>query len=160
MKVVIGCDHAGFPLKRVLIEHLKERGHTVIERGAWDDSEVDFPDIVVDVCQTLRDTEADRAILACGTGIGASMAANKIPGVRAALAHDHYSAHQAVEHDDANVLCLGAQIVGSAVACEIVDAFLTARWESSEHFARRVAKLTALESRASAVYRSTEAWHD
>jgi ribose 5-phosphate isomerase B len=151
MKVVIGADHAGFPLKGLIIEHLERSGHKVVERATFDGTEVDFPDIVSDVCAALRDEGADRAMLICGTGIGASMAANKIPGIRAALAHDHYSAHQSVEHDDANVLCLGAQIVGSAVAREIIDAFLAARWDTSDHFVRRLAKLTALEttSRAS-----------
>lgn len=146
MKVVIGADHAGFPLKGPLIEHLKRSGHEVVERGTFDESEVDFPDIVSDVCWALRHEGADRAILVCGTGIGASMAANKVPGIRAALAHDHYSAHQSVEHDDANVLCLGGQIVGGAVAREIIDAFLAATWDTSEHFVRRVAKMTALEA--------------
>jgi ribose 5-phosphate isomerase B len=145
MKIALGADHAGFPLRDTVVAHLRAQGHDVVVRGAESTDPVDFPDVVQDVCRALADDGADRVVLVCGTGIGACMAANKIPGVRAALAHDHYSAHQAVEHDDANALCLGAQVVGSAVALELVDAFLEARWKAHDPFDRRVAKLNAMD---------------
>jgi ribose 5-phosphate isomerase B len=148
MKIVVGCDHAGFPMRDTVAAHLERAGHEVLLRGAASTDPVDFPDVVQDVCGSLFAEGADRAVLVCGTGIGACMAANKVPGVRAALAHDHYSAHQAVEHDDANVLCVGAQVVGPAVLRELLDAFLEARWDGSEHFARRVRKLNEMDGTA------------
>lgn len=143
MKLVVGGDHAGLPLKRLIVAHLSG-AHRVDDVGTYDENPVDFPDVVLAACRKLG-AGADRVILACGTGIGASMAANKIRGVRAALAHDSYSAHQSVEHDDANVLCIGAWIVGPSLALEIVDAFLAARWNRDDDVVRRVAKLHALE---------------
>jgi ribose 5-phosphate isomerase B len=145
LRIALGADHAGFPLKGPVLAALSEDGHDVIDVGSYDGSEVDFPDIARAACAPVVAGEAERAILVCGTGIGASIAANKIVGIRAALANDHYSAHQAVEHDDANVLCLGAQIVGEWVALEIVRSFLAARWDKREEFVRRVAKLTDME---------------
>lgn len=148
MKIVIGADHAGFPLKGQVASFIEDEGHEVLDAGTWSEQPVDFPDIVSSVCAMMASTSADRGVLVCGTGIGASIAANKIPGIRAALAHDIYSAHQSVEHDDANVLCLGAQIVGPAVARELVHAFLAARWDQAEEFVRRVGKIAELERRA------------
>lgn len=145
MRVALGADHAGFSLKGPVLAALREDGHDVIDVGSYDGGEVDFPDIARAACAPVVAGETERAILVCGTGIGASMAANKIAGIRAALANDHYSAHQAVEHDDANVLCLGAQIVGEWVALEIVRSFLAARWDKREEFVRRVAKLADME---------------
>ena len=111
MRVIVGSDHAGFPMRDAVVQHLEQAGHQVFIRGATSLEPVDFPDVVQEVCASLFSESGDRAVLVCGTGIGACMAANKVPGIRAALAHDHYSAHQAVEHDDANVLCVGAQVV-------------------------------------------------
>lgn len=145
MRVAIGADHAGFPLKGAVVTALEQDGHEVIDVGSHDGTPVDFPDITRAACAPVLAGKADRALLVCGTGIGASIAANKIPGIRAALAHDHYSAHQSVEHDDANVLCLGAQIVGEWAALEIIRSFLTAEWDQREEFVRRVAKLTEME---------------
>jgi ribose 5-phosphate isomerase B len=145
MRIALGADHAGFPLKGPVLAMLKQDGHEVIDVGTYDGGEVDFPDIAKAACAPVVSGEAERAVLVCGTGIGASIAANKIPGIRAALANDHYCAHQAVEHDDANVLCVGGQVVGEWVALEIVRAFLSARWDSREEFARRIAKLAAME---------------
>lgn len=145
MRVALGADHAGFSLKGPVLAALREDGHDVIDVGSYDGGEVDFPDIARAACAPVVAGEAERAILVCGTGIGASMAANKIAGIRAALANDHYSAHQAVEHDDANVLCVGAQIVGEWVALEIVRSFMAARWDKREEFVRRVAKLADME---------------
>ncbi len=145
MRIAIGGDHAGFPLKGPVIEKLKEWGHEVTYHGTHSTEPVDFPDIARKVCQQIRQGEADRGILVCGTGIGASIAGNKYPGIRAAVCHDHYSAHQCVEHDNANLLCIGAQIVGDRVAYELVDAFLRAEFSTAEHFRRRVQKLHDLE---------------
>jgi ribose 5-phosphate isomerase B len=145
MHVALGADHAGFPLKGAVLAALRKDGHDVIDVGTYDGSEVDFPDITRAACAPVVEGHAERAVLVCGTGIGASIAANKIPGIRAALAHDHYSAHQSVEHDDANVLCLGAQIVGGWAALEIIRAFLAARWDRREEYIRRVAKLAEIE---------------
>ena len=145
MKIAIGGDHAGFPLKGPVIDQLNEWGHEVTDHGTHSTEPVDFPDIAHKVCQQIRSGEAERGILVCGTGIGAAIAGNKYPGIRAALCHDHYSAHQCVEHDNANLLCIGAQIVGDRVAFEIVSTFLAAQFSTAEHFRRRVQKLHDLE---------------
>ncbi len=148
MKLVIGGDHAGFPLKGPVIDLLKEWGHTVDDFGTHSTEPVDFPDIAQLVCDAVRTGRADRGILVCGTGVGACIAGNKIPGIRAALCHDSYSAHQCVEHDNVNLLCIGAQIVGVKLAAEVLHAFLNAQFSSEEQFRRRVAKLAELERRA------------
>ena len=148
MIVVVGADHAGYAAKEVVREQLRALGYDLIDVGATSPATVDFPDIALAACQQVLSGRAERGVLVCGTGIGAAMAANKVDGIRAALAHDTYSSHQSVEHDDANVLCLGAQIVGPALMLEIITTFLEARWEASEDFSRRVRKLRALESRS------------
>ena len=145
MQVVIGADHAGFPAKQAVFDHLVAAGHGVDDVGVSSAEPVDFPDVTVRLCQRVLDRRAERGLLICGTGIGACMAANKVNGIRAALAHDVYSAHQCVEHDNANVLCLGAQVVGPAVMRELIDSFLCAKWEPIEPFSGRVAKLAAIE---------------
>src|SRR4051794_35972589 len=137
MRVVIGADHAGFPLKNITIRALEAWGYDVEDAGTYDTNPVDFPVITRELCDPLRAGEYDRGILICGTGVGASMAANKIPGIRAALCHDAYSAHQCVEHDNANVLCLGAQIVGDRLALDLLQAYLQAEFSTEEHFRRR-----------------------
>jgi ribose 5-phosphate isomerase B len=147
MNLVIGADHAGFPAKQAVFDRLCAAGHRVDDVGTTSEEPVDFPDVTVQLCERILFGQAERGIIICGTGIGACMAANKVKGIRAALAHDTYSAHQCVEHDNANVLCLGAQIVGGAVMWELIDAFLVARWDPAEQFRRRVAKLGALEQR-------------
>jgi ribose 5-phosphate isomerase B len=152
MKLVVGGDHAGYPLKGPVIAWLRAAGHTVQDLGTHSPDPVDFPDIAFAVCRAVRDGEAERGILVCGTGVGACIAANKIPGMRAALCHDSYSAHQCVEHDNVNILCLGAQIVGVKLVEEILGAFLTAEFSTEEQFRRRVAKLAELEH--DAVYAS------
>jgi ribose 5-phosphate isomerase B len=149
MRLAVGGDHAGFPLKRPVIDALRQWGHEVVDLGTHSTEPVDFPDITQAVCAQLIDGQADRAILVCGTGVGACIAANKIPGIRAALCHDVYSAHQSVEHDDVNVLCLGAQIVGLPLALDLIRTFLDARFSDEEHFRRRVRKLAELERRNS-----------
>jgi ribose 5-phosphate isomerase B len=150
MRLVVGGDHAGFPLKGPVIDALRAWGHEVADLGTHSTEPVDFPDITRAVCAELIDGRADRAILVCGTGVGACIAANKIPGIRAALCHDVYSAHQSVEHDDVTVLCLGAQIVGQALALDLIRTFLDARFSDEEHFRRRVRKLAELEQGSSA----------
>ncbi len=145
MKVVIGGDHAGFPLKQELIGVLQQAGHAVEDVGCYDLSPVDFPDVAKTLCAKVRDGSAQRGLMVCGTGVGAVIAANKIRGIRAAVCHDVHSAHQAVEHDDANVMCLGAQIVGPWLARDLVEAFLDARFDASEEFVRRVQKLHAMD---------------
>lgn len=148
MKLAIGGDHAGFPLKGPVIELLRDAGYFVQDYGAHSTEPVDFPDIAATVCDAVRNGAADRGILVCGTGVGACIAANKIPGIRAALCHDTYSAHQSVEHDNVNLLCIGAQIIGIKLVAEILHAFLNAEFSTEEHFRRRVAKLAELEQRA------------
>lgn len=145
MNVALGCDHAGYRLKNAVLEMLHAEGHEVIDVGTDGVEPVDFPDIASELCGRVLEKQAERGLMVCGTGIGAAIAANKIPGIRAALAHDLYSAHQAVEHDDANVLCLGAQIVGPTIALELIRTFLGARFSGGEEFTRRVEKLRRLE---------------
>ena len=146
MKLVIGADHAGFPQKHLVIDALRSWGHDVLDVGAHNQRPVDFPDVALKLSRAILDGRADRGIIVCGTGIGASMATNKIRGIRGALAHDTYSAHQAVEHDNANVLCIGAQVVGPKLMVELLRVFVDARWLPDEEFHRRVDKLERLES--------------
>lgn len=148
MRLVVGGDHAGFPLKGTIVEALRSWGHDVIDVGTHTPDPVDFPDIAEVVCDTIRTGRVDRGVMVCGTGVGACIAANKVPGIRAALCHDVYSAHQCVEHDDVNVLCLGAQIVGPTLALELLRTYLDARYDAEEPFRTRVAKLAELERRA------------
>ncbi len=152
MSIAIGGDHAGFPLKQPIIDFLRSLGHTVEDCGSYDPAPVDFPDITRAVCERVRDGRAARGILVCGTGVGACIAANKIPGIRASVCHDVYSAHQCVEHDDVNVACIGAQIVGIKVAEDCLLAFLTAEFSTEEHFRRRVAKLAEMEREAALAF--------
>ena len=145
MRLVVGGDHAGFPLQAPVVDALVGWGHQVTRIGPSTPESVDFPDVARELCAVILRGEADRGVMICGTGVGASIAANKIPGIRAALCHDLYSAHQCVEHDDVNVLCLGAQIVGELMALEILRVFLDARFSTAEEFRRRVAKLGEMD---------------
>jgi ribose 5-phosphate isomerase B len=147
MRIAIGADHGGFPLNERIIEELKRAGYEVIDFGTHDDSQPDdYPDYARLVGQSVQRGEAERGIIVCGSGVGACVAANKLKGVRACLCHDTYSAHQGVEHDDINVLCLGARIVGNELALELVRAFLGARFTNEERHIRRLAKITAMET--------------
>ena len=148
MRIALGNDHAGYSLKGHVRTVLEGLGHEVIDTGTQDDSPVDFPDITWDTCKLVLTGEADKAVLVCGTGQGAVMAANKIPGIRCALAHDVYSAHQSVEHDDANAVAMGAWVIGQAVAGEVVESFLAARFDDDDDTVRRVRKLHELERTA------------
>jgi ribose 5-phosphate isomerase B len=148
MKIVIGSDHAGFPLKGDVVAYLKEAGHEIEDVGSFTPDPVDFPDIARLVCAKVREGAAQRGLLVCGTGVGAAIAANKINGIRAAVCHDVHSAHQSVEHDDVNVMCIGAQIVGPWLARDLVASYLGAEFDRNEDFVRRVEKLAALEKDA------------
>jgi ribose 5-phosphate isomerase B len=145
MKIVIGSDHAGFALKRTVLDHLAGLGHEVVDVGSYDDAPVDFPDVARRLGQTLRRGAVKRGILVCGTGVGAAIAANKMKGIRAAVCHDVHSAHQSVEHDDVNVMCIGAKIVGEWLACDLITAYLGATFSTNEDFRRRVRKLQEMD---------------
>ncbi|KHJ54390.1 ribose 5-phosphate isomerase B [Aureimonas sp. OT7] len=146
MRIIIGSDHAGYSLKQDLLEPLRQAGHDLVDVGSFDPDPVDFPDIARAVCDKVRNEAGARGILVCGTGVGAVIAANKIRGIRAAVCHDVHSAHQSVEHDDVNVMCLGAQIVGPWLARDLIESFLSAEFVTSDpDFVRRVEKLARLE---------------
>lgn len=146
MKLAIGADHAGFPLKGPVVELLRSWGHTVNDLGTYSAAPVDFPDIAKTVCDEVLAGRAQRGIMVCGTGVGASIAANKIRNIRAALCHDTFCAHQCVEHDNVNVLCMGAWIVGPKLAEEILTAFLHAKFANTDpDFQRRVRKLEEMD---------------
>lgn len=145
MRIAIGCDHAGFPLKTTVIDTIRKMGHEALDFGTDSTVSVDFPDYAEKACRAIQRGEAERGILICGSGVGVVIAANKLKGIFAGLCHDTYSAHQGVEHDFMNVLCLGGQIVGPALARELVAAFLNAKFDSGERFLRRVNKVKKLE---------------
>jgi len=148
MTIVIGSDHAGFPLKEEVRGYLADKGFEVLDLGVYSTEPSDYPDAAETVGLAIRAGEAERGILICGSGVGVCVAANKIPGIRAGLCHDHYSAHQGVEHDDMNVLVMGARIIGTAVAFEIAEVFLNATFSATEErFVRRFEKLLAIEKR-------------
>src|SRR5262249_11844210 len=145
MTIVLGSDHAGYEMKIMLADHLKAAGHNVLDVGAHNVEPSDYPDFAEAVGRAVVDGKAERGILICGSGVGASVAANKIHGVRAGLCHDNYSAHQGVEHDDINVLVLGSRVIGSALAKELATSFLAARFTQEERHQRRLAKVKRLE---------------
>ena len=147
MKIAIGADHAGFELKERVKAFLTESKHDVLDLGTHGTQPVDYPDFAEAVGVAVREDKAERGILICGSGVGASVAANKIPGVRAGLCHDHYSAHQGVEHDDMNVLVLGGRVIGESVALELVRAFLGAKYTGEDRHQRRLKKVKAIEGR-------------
>ncbi len=147
MKIAVSADHAGFTLKVRVVEDLKAKGHEVNDLGTFSTAACDYPDSAEAACEEIRSGRAERAVVVCGSGVGVTVACNKFPGIRAGLCHDHYSAHQGVEHDDMNVLCLGARIIGEEPAREIVQAFLAARYTGEERHARRMAKVKAIEAR-------------
>jgi RpiB/LacA/LacB family sugar-phosphate isomerase len=148
VRIVIGSDHAGFELKGVLATHLRNAGHEIIDVGTHGTAPVDYPDFAEAVGSTIKEGRAERGVLVCGSGVGASVAANKVHGIRAGLCHDHYSAHQGVEHDDMNVLVLGARVIGSAPAQELVSAFIAAEFSNELRHLRRLNKVRALEARS------------
>lgn len=147
MRVAVGNDHAGLPLKAAVIGELEKLGHEVLDFGTNASSSVDFPDFATPVGQAIQEGQAERGILICGSGVGMCIAANKMHGIRASVAHDTYSAHQGVEHDGMNVLCLGSRIVGDELARELVRAFMGASFQQEERFIRRLNKVNALEGK-------------
>lgn len=148
--VGLANDHAGYPLKAFVTAVLEEAGATIIDVGPNSDEPVDFPDVTLRAVSLILSGEAKRVVLVCGTGAGACIAANKVPGIRAAVAHDTFVARQAVEHDDVNTLCIGAWIIGPQIAADVVRTFLAAEFRTDESFRRRVAKLAGLEASAAA----------
>ncbi len=145
MRIVVGADHRGYELKDEIAAALKQAGHEVLDVGTHSADSVDYPDYARAIGGALTDGLAERGVLVCGSGVGASIAANKIRGVRAALCHDTYSARQGVEHDDMNVLCLGARVIDSELALELVRAFLNARLSGEERYLRRLEKVAEME---------------
>ncbi len=149
LHVALGADHGGFPVKAQLLTWLQNQGYKILDVGAHTlDPGDDYPDSAEAVAKAVASGQAQRGILVCGSGVGACIAANKVPGVRACLCHDTYSAHQGVEHDDMNVICLGARVIGVELAKELVTAFLKARFTGEERHRRRVEKVITIESRA------------
>jgi ribose 5-phosphate isomerase B len=149
MRIAIAADHAGFEMKRDLAGYLAGLGLDVIDLGTDSTAPVDYPDISQAVAEAVRGGRAERGILVCGSGAGAAIAACKFPGIRASVCHDAYSARQAVEHDDMNVLCLGSRVIGASLARTLVDAYLGASFSGDERHVKRVAKIAAIESRYS-----------
>jgi RpiB/LacA/LacB family sugar-phosphate isomerase len=146
VRVAIGADHAGFQMKEDLSKLLAEQGYAIFDMGTHSEAPVDYPDYAAAVGRAVREGRADRGVIVCGSGAGAAIAANKIKGVRAALAHDTYTAHQSVEHDDVNVLALGSRVIGRALAEEVATAFLLARFTGEDRHVRRLEKVKALEA--------------
>ena len=145
MNIAFGADHGGFLLKAVLVEHVKKLGHKAQDLGTFSAESADYPDYSRAVANALIDGSAERGILICGSGVGACVAANKFPGIRAAICHDTFSAHQGVEDDDMNVLCLGARIIGPELAKEVVTTFLGATFSGAERHVRRLNKVKKIE---------------
>ena len=146
MKVAVAFDHRGVKLRERVLEELVALGHETVDLGTDSDAvRVDYPDKARELGEAILDGRAERGVLVCGSGVGASVAACKLPGIRAAICHDTYSAHQGVEHDDMNVLCLGSEVVGAELAAELVRAFLAARFDGGERYVRRLEKIDAME---------------
>jgi len=149
MRLALSSDHAGYELKRDLAAILGQNGHAVLDLGTHSTAPCDYPDAAESVAEALRNGDAERGIIVCGSGAGVSIAANKFPGIRAAVCHDTYSAHQAVEHDDMNVLCIGSRVIGSALAQDIVASFLGATFSGEPRHRRRLDKILAIEKKFS-----------
>jgi ribose 5-phosphate isomerase B len=148
MRVAVASDHGGYPLKAGAIELLASLGHDVTDVGAYGFEPFDdYPDFALAIAEAVAGRSVERGVLICGSGVGASIAANKLPGVRAAVCHDTYSAHQGVEHDDMNILCLGARVIGPELAAELIRAFITAQFSNGERHVRRLQKVAAIEQR-------------
>ena len=147
MRIAVGCDHAGFALKATVVDELRRLGDEVIDLGTNNADAVDYPDYAQAVAEAVMDGRADRGVLLCGSGVGASVAANKVPGVRAAICHDTFSARQGVEDDDMNVLCLGARVIDAPLAVDVLRAWEGARFSNEERHVRRLGKVIALEER-------------
>lgn len=147
LKVAIGADHAGFVLKNKIRDMMKELGYEVLDLGTNSTDPVDYPDFALAVGQAIVNKQADQGVLICGSGVGASVAANKIPGIRAGLCHDSFSAHQGREDDDMNVICMGARVVGDSLALELVRTWLNAKFSGAERHVRRLGKVAEIEAK-------------
>jgi ribose 5-phosphate isomerase B len=145
VRIACAFDHAGFPLKPFVLETLQRLGHETLDLGTDSTEPVDYPDVARDACEAVRRGDAERAVIVCGSGAGVAVAACKFPGIRAAVAHETYTAHQAVEHDDVNVVCLGARVIGPLIAAEVLAAFTAARFTGEERHVRRLGKIDAIE---------------
>jgi ribose 5-phosphate isomerase B len=145
VKFACAFDHAGFPLKPLVLETLHQLGHETIDLGTSSTDPVDYPDVARIASEAVRRGDAERAVIVCGSGAGVAVAASKMPGIRAVVAHETYTAHQAVEHDDCNVLCLGARVIGPALAAEVLAMFAAARFTGDERHVRRLAKIAQIE---------------
>ncbi len=145
MRIACAFDHAGFPLKPLVLEVVESEGHEPVDLGTWSTDPVDYPDTARAAAEAVRSGDVDRAVLVCGSGAGVAVAACKFPGIRACTAHDTYTGHQSVEHDDVNVLCLGARVVGPALAGDIVRAYLRAAFTGEDRHVRRLAKIDGIE---------------
>lgn len=147
MKVAVACDHGGFPLKDMILATVRAEGHEPLDLGSFSTESVDYPDYAEKAGKAIQSGEADRGIVACGSGVGACIAANKMKGIYAGMCHDTYSAHQGVEHDNMNILCLGARIIGAELARELVKSFLSARFQEKEpRLMRRFIKVQKMEN--------------
>jgi ribose 5-phosphate isomerase B len=144
LKIACAFDHAGFPLKSIVVDTVADEGHEVIDLGTWSTDPVDYPDTARLAAEAVRG-EADRAVLVCGSGAGVAVAACKFPNIRAVVAHDTYTAHQSVEHDDCNILCLGGRVIGPALAADIIRAYLAAEFTDEDRHKRRLAKIDGIE---------------
>ncbi|HYG98565.1 MAG TPA: ribose 5-phosphate isomerase B [Terriglobales bacterium] len=149
MRIAVGADHAGVPANQLVIEELRRLGHEVVDMGTHDPSQPDdYPDYASAVSQTVVSGRCERGLLICGSGVGVTVAANKVAGIRACMCHDIYSAHQGVEHDDMNILCLGARVVGPELMLDLVRSFVAARFSNEERHVRRLAKVREMEKAA------------
>src|SRR4051812_24735095 len=146
MKVILASDHAGFFYKRILLAKLQEKGFEVTDKGTYNETPTDYPDHATDVAKALLNKEGERGILICGSGVGVSVAVNKFKGIRAGVCHDTYSAHQCVEHDDVNVLCIGERVIGIELTREIIFTFLKAKFSNIPRHKRRLDKITGIEN--------------
>jgi ribose 5-phosphate isomerase B len=147
MKIVIASDHGGFQYKNILLKDIREHGYEVTDLGAFNEEASDYPDHAANVANAILRQEAERGILICGSGVGVSVAVNKFKGIRAGVCHDTYSAHQSVEHDDVNVLCIGQRVIGIELAREIILSFLAAQFTHAERHMRRLRKINDIEAR-------------
>jgi RpiB/LacA/LacB family sugar-phosphate isomerase len=147
MRIVLGSDHAGFEMKQQILDFVRSLGHEVLDAGAYSSQPSDYPDFAEAMALVILNNKAERGVLICGSGVGASVAANKIPGIRAAVCHDCYSAHQGVEHDDMNILVLGSRVIAINLALDLVKQFLNARFSAEERHLRRIGKVKHLETK-------------
>jgi RpiB/LacA/LacB family sugar-phosphate isomerase len=147
MRIALAADHAGYLMKELLLEYIRYLGYEILDLGTDSTVSSDYPDFAAAIGEALTEKKADRGILICGSGVGASVAVNKVPGIRGGLCHDSYSAHQGVEHDDMNVLVLGSRVIGPELAKELVRIFIAAQFTGEERHARRLAKVNALEKK-------------